>query len=131
MIAHKFSFILTTLSCAWLMTDRAQMYLFFFYFGGIECSCRTFELSAVYRGVLMQQNQNRWKCSDLLTRGMCKAVYKVFDIMKDCNFMNLYIHQIFSLCHASRDNLGCDTNLDSYLINKDARSWGLNRARVN
>ena len=65
------------------------------------------------------------------TRRVCKTACKVFDIMKDLNFMNLYIYQIFSPWHAGRANLGCDTNLDSSLISKDVRSLGLNRARVN
>ena len=72
--------------------------------------------------------QNKWNCSDLLTREMCKTVYKVFDIMKDCSFMNLYIYQIFSPCHAHRANPGCDINFDSNLISLDVRSQGLRRA---
>ena len=61
---------------------------------------------------------------------MCKTAHKVFDIIKKCNFMNLYIYQIFSPCHAGRANLGCDTNLDSNLISKDVRSWGHSTAGV-
>ena len=62
---------------------------------------------------------------------MCKTAYKVFAIMKACNFMNLYIYQIFSPFHAGRDNLGHDSNLDPNLIGKDMRSWGCSRAGVN
>ena len=75
--------------------------------------------------------QHKWNCRDLLTRGMYKTAYKVFNIMKDCNFINLYIYQTFSSCHAGRASLGCDTNLDSSLISKDVRSQGLSRAGVN
>ena len=62
---------------------------------------------------------------------MCKTAYKVSDIMKDHSFINLYIYQISSLCHAGRANLGCDTNLVSNLVNKDVRSRELNRAGVS
>ena len=74
---------------------------------------------------------DKWNCRDLSTRGMCKIVYKVFDINKDHNFMSLYIYQIFLPCHAGRARLGCDTNLDSNLISKDVRPWGFSRTGVN
>ena len=45
--------------------------------------------------------------------------------------MSLYIYQIFSLCHVGRANLQCDTNIDSNLISKDLRSWGLSRDGVS
>ena len=59
---------------------------------------------------------------------MCKTAYLVFDIMNNHNFMTLYIYQIFSPYHAGRANLGCNTSLDSNLVNKDVRSRGVNRA---
>ena len=73
----------------------------------------------------------RWNCSDLSMRGMCRTAYKVSDIMMDQNLMNLYMYQIFSLCHAGRVNLGCEINLVSSLISKDMRSRKFNRAGVN
>ena len=51
--------------------------------------------------------------------------------MKDHSFMNLYIYQTFSLCHAGRANLGCETNLVSNSISTDVRSRELSRAGVN
>ena len=62
---------------------------------------------------------------------MCKTEYKVFDIMKGLNFMNLYIYQIFSPCHVGRANLQCDIKLESNLISKDVRSQGLSKIGVH
>ena len=74
---------------------------------------------------------SRWGCRDLSTRGMCSTTYKVFDIMNDCNFINLYMYQSFSLFHSGKANLGCDTNCVSNLISSDIRSKGFNKVTVN
>ena len=70
---------------------------------------------------------NRWNCSDLSVRGMCSTTYKVFDIMNDHSFINLYMYHMFSLFHSGKANLGCDTNYVSNLISSDIRSKGFSK----
>ena len=66
----------------------------------------------------------RWNCSDLSIRRIWRTTCKVSDIMKDWCFMNLYMYHIFSLCHAAKANLGCETNLVSSLIINEVRLRG-------
>ena len=70
---------------------------------------------------------NRWNWSDLSTRGMCSTTYKVFEIMNDCSFIKLYIHNMFSPFHSGKANFGCDTNCASNLISSDIRSNGFSK----
>ena len=74
---------------------------------------------------------NRWNFSNSSTRGMCSRTYKVFNIMNDPSFINLFMYHIFSLFHSGKANLGCGTNLVSNLISSDMRSKGFNKAGVS
>ena len=70
---------------------------------------------------------NRWYWRNLSTSRMCSATYRVFNIMNDLSFMNLYMHHMFSQFHSGKANLGCDTNCVSNSFSSDIRSKGFNK----
>ena len=67
----------------------------------------------------------------VLTRGMFSTTYRLFDIINDHSFMNLYMYHMFSPFHLGKANLGCNTNCVSNLISSDIRSKGFNKLGVS
>ena len=101
-------------------------------------NCKVLFLDGVFKSCL-EDWMDQWnsmysiqiKLKWFIKWGVCHMTYRVFDVMNDQNFINLYVYEMFSPSHLGRADLGCEPTWASSLVSNDLRSKGLRKAGLS